>query len=383
MAPLVGLLAIVTVILVASRRPRLQPVFRWLPIPLWCYGLPMLARTAGWLPSDPLLYHGLIAWLLPVALGLLLAGLDLGALRRLGPGALQAMAFGMLGVIAGGPCVAVFLRAHLPPDAWAGIGTLAATWTGGSLNMLAVQAILDVPQEVFGPLVVVDTIVAYSWMTVLMAAKGLAPVWDRWVCRDQRRASAWETAAASASAPVFEWKSVGIAILSALALSASSRWLAGWLPVGVLVASANGWTILLVTTVALAASSHPAIRAIGRQGPAVGYPCLYLVLAALGAQASVRALLAMPIWLVVGIGMVGVHAAVLLAAGRVFRLPLGVLATASQANLGGVVSAPMVGAVYHRSLAPVGLLLALAGNAIGSYLGWATAWLSRLALGAP
>jgi uncharacterized membrane protein len=45
--------------------------------------------------------------------------------------------------------------------------------------------------------------------------------------------------------------------------------------------------------------------------------------------------------------------------------------------VGGVVSAPLVGAVYHQSLAPVGLLLALAGNAIGTYLGLASATLCR------
>jgi len=53
------------------------------------------------------------------------------------------------------------------------------------------------------------------------------------------------------------------------------------------------------------------------------------------------------------------------------------LATASQANIGGLVSAPLVGAVYHQSLAPVGLLLAMAGNALGTYAGMLAAWLSR------
>ena len=78
-----------------------------------------------------------------------------------------------------------------------------------------------------------------------------------------------------------------------------------------------------------------------------------------------------------GGGVALLHGAATLLTGRCFRITLGVLATASQANLGGVVSAPLVGAVYHQSLAPVGLLLAMAGNAVGTYLGWLAATLCR------
>ena len=76
-----------------------------------------------------------------------------------------------------------------------------------------------------------------------------------------------------------------------------------------------------------------------------------------------------------------VHGTTLLVAGRLFRIPLGILATASQANIGGLVSAPLVGAVYRRSLAPVGLLLAIDGNAAGTYLGLAAATFCQWVLG--
>jgi uncharacterized membrane protein len=101
------------------------------------------------------------------------------------------------------------------------------------------------------------------------------------------------------------------------------------------------------------------------------------VLAATGAQADLRALWSAPAWLLVGAGVALLHGLSLLLAGRMLRIPLGILATASQANLGGMVSAPLVGAVYHQSLAPVGLLLAMAGNALGTYIGWCAALLCR------
>jgi uncharacterized membrane protein len=125
----------------------------------------------------------------------------------------------------------------------------------------------------------------------------------------------------------------------------------------------------------------PAIRRAGTAGRAAGYPLLYLVLASAGAQASLEALWTTPLWVVLGIITAGVHGLALVAAGRLWRVPVGLLATASQANIGGVVSAPLVGAVYDRGLAAVGLLLALAGNAAGTYVGLAAAWLARLLIG--
>jgi uncharacterized membrane protein len=109
-------------------------------------------------------------------------------------------------------------------------------------------------------------------------------------------------------------------------------------------------------------------------------PCLYLVLAAMGAQASLEALRSAPVWVVFGFGVAAVHGAVMLLGGRLLRLPLSMLATASQANLGGVASTPLVGAVYDLRLAPVGLLLAIGCNAVGTYWGLCSAFLAKLLL---
>ena len=54
------------------------------------------------------------------------------------------------------------------------------------------------------------------------------------------------------------------------------------------------------------------------------------------------------------------------------------IATSSQANIGGVVSAPIIATVYKKSLAPVGLLMGVIGNIIGIYAGLFTAWLLSL-----
>jgi len=169
--------------------------------------------------------------------------------------------------------------------------------------------------------------------------------------------------------------------LVALGLWLAARLVAMHLPITRLISSSTGWTILLVTTLALGGSLMPVVRRLGEGGGMLGYPCLYLVLAATGAQANLEALTESPAWLLVGAWTVVVHAALLLLSGRIFRIPFGVLATASQANLGGVVSAPLVGAVYDQRLVPVGLLLAIVGNAVGTYLGLCAASVDKILLG--
>jgi uncharacterized membrane protein len=67
--------------------------------------------------------------------------------------------------------------------------------------------------------------------------------------------------------------------------------------------------------------------------------------------------------------MVGVHGLFMIVFGRLFRLPMFYLATASQACIGGPVSTPIVAGVYQPALIHVGVILALIGGAIGTYIG--------------
>ena len=50
----------------------------------------------------------------------------------------------------------------------------------------------------------------------------------------------------------------------------------------------------------------------------------------------------------------------------------------SQANVGGAASAPVVASAFHPALAPVGVLLAVLGYALGTYGGWLCGQLMRV-----
>ena len=386
------LVGLVVALITASRRRSFEPMFQRLPLPLWCYAVPMMFRTAGWIHPQKADLAWAMDGVMPIGLGMLLLGVDLRTLRTIGRQALGAMLAGSVGIVLGGPLLLRIFHPWLPAEAWKSIGTLAATWTGGSLNMVAMQTILDVPQETFAALIAVDTIVAYSWMACLIWCQGFNKPLNRWLrateANDTRSPAGMRCgstvesiheSADSNDADDFRlgWRPALELMVFAVAVAGIYRLLARPLPLGRLVASTTGWTVLLVSLVMLGLSGLPRIRRLSGLSTVVGYPCLYVVLASLGAQANLSALWSTPIWLVIGLSWLIVHAAILLLAGRIWRIPFGLLATASQANVGGVVSAPLVGAVFDRRLVPIGLALAMAGNAVGTFLGLAAASLGR------
>ena len=63
-----------------------------------------------------------------------------------------------------------------------------------------------------------------------------------------------------------------------------------------------------------------------------------------------------------------IHVIVLLSVGKIIKAPFFFTAVGSQANVGGAASAPIVASAFSPALAPVGVLLAVLGYALGTYM---------------
>ena len=70
----------------------------------------------------------------------------------------------------------------------------------------------------------------------------------------------------------------------------------------------------------------------------------------------------------VSIGLIWmlVHIVVLLLVAKLIKAPFFFVAVGSQANVGGAASAPIVASAFSPALAPVGVLLAVLGYAVGT-----------------
>jgi uncharacterized membrane protein len=120
----------------------------------------------------------------------------------------------------------------------------------------------------------------------------------------------------------------------------------------------------------------------GAGASTVGSVFLYLLVASIGAHANFNLIRDAPMLVALGAVWMLVHIIVLLVIGRLIRAPIFFIAVGSQANIGGAASAPIVASAFHPTLAPVGVLLAVAGYVLGTYAGLLCMALLKLVAGA-
>jgi len=374
------LLAVEALILYASQRKSLSKFFDIISPIFWIYFLPMLASTFGIIDSKaPILGH-ITKHILPGCLLLLLMTVDVPAIIKLGGRALAMFFIGSFGVLLGTVISFLLFKESVGNQFWGGFGALSASWTGGSANMIAVKEALTVPDAVFSPMVIVDTIVPYLWMGVLIAGVRWQTIFDVWNKSDQKiiedlhRRDMLKDAESSR----LNFGMMFVLLVIAFSGSVLSQAMAGLLPVVDNLFSTYAWTIVIVTIIGLALSFTPAKRFESFGASRLGSFLLYFVLTAIGAKAALTDMSSAAILISAGLLIILVHALILLAGARWLKAPLFLVVAASQANIGGVASAPVVAAVYEPGLASVGLLLAILGNIVGTYLGIACGQVCRL-----
>src|SRR5690606_21653166 len=100
--------------------------------------------------------------------------------------------------------------------------------------------------------------------------------------------------------------------------------------------------------------------------------------ATIGMHMDIGALLDEPWFFALGLIWISVHAGLMLLVAKLIRAPLFFMAVGSQANIGGAASAPIVAGAFHPALAPVGVLLAVFGYALGTYAAYLTGQMLRI-----
>jgi uncharacterized membrane protein len=357
---LVFLILVIGLVYWLSQKPILAKFFRYLTPVLWIYFLPMLATTFGLIPSDSPVYLWIRRHMLPAALILLLLSANLPTIARLGGKAIFTMLAGTLGIVIGGPIVVLIFKQSLPEQAWRGIAALSGSWIGGSHNLVAISESVQTPESLLGPIIVVDTVIGYGWMGVVIALSSLQDRFDRWARVDR--------SVVDERRPM---KFTDLTMMMTLAFGGGYACLElgqQLPPLGEVITS-FAWTVILVTTLGLLFSFTRVSRLQHTGATHLGNFFLFLLLASIGARADMKAVLQVPVFVLVGIIWIAIHATCLFIGGKLLKSPMFLIATASQANIGGPVTAPIVASVYQSSLAPVGLLMAVLGSILGIYAG--------------
>ena len=384
---ILGLLAAVLAFVFVTRdRPSWSRFYTFVPIILVAYLLPSLMVTFGLIDvTDSNLWPVAKDYFLPAALFLMTLSIDLKGVIGLGPKALIMFFTATIGIVIGGP-IALYIVAQFDPSivgegsgaAWRGLATLAGSWIGGGANQTAMLEIYQFDISQYSALIAVDIIVANIWMAFLLYGAGASTRMDGWLRSDSGAIDALRDKMANYTSSVERVASGNDYVLlfgTTFAAVGLCHLLAG--PLGAFFAGLNGddsvlasqffWVVLFATTFGLAASFTRARALEGVGASKFGTVFIFLLVAVIGTKMDVTQIAETPGYMAIGVIWMLIHTILLLAVAWLIRAPFFFVAVGSKANVGGAASAPVVASAFHPALAPVGVLLAVLGYAVGTY----------------
>lgn len=383
-----------------SQHPFWQRFYKYVPALLMCYLLPSLLNTFGIVSADISKVDEVAKYyLLPACLVLLTLSIDIKAIAGLGSKAIIMFLTGTVGVVIGGPIALLVVSAVWPeligvsgPDAvWRGMAALAGSWIGGGANMLAMKEIYEADGKIFTIMVTVDIVVANIWMAGLLYIAANHKAIDAKSGADTSgidklidKVEAFERK--NKRTP--ELKDYMLILAVGFGAAGFAHFAADWLVPffqtnypelkKFSLHSKLFWIIVLVTTIGLSLS-FTKVRQLEYAGASkVGSSFLYILVATIGLHMDITQIAEAPKYVVIGLIWMAIHVILLFAVGRMIKAPIFYLAVGSKANIGGAASAPVIASAFHPSLAPVGVLLAVLGYALGTYMAWLCGQLLRI-----
>lgn len=381
---LVFFAAFIGLIFLASKQRHLKPLFKFIPPIVWIYLLPVVGTSLDITPAKSSLYEWCSNILLPASLILLTLSTDIRSIARLGPLALVMLLSGTLGIVLGGPIALAIFQSQLDPETWKSLGALSGSWIGGGSNMIAIKEGVDCPEGLFSPVIIVDSVVGYGWMAIMIALGRQQDRVDQFnqanrqviIDLNQRLSDYQRAHSRPLTLPCFSM---------ILAVGFVGGWFCMWLgqrmPEIEPVMSHFTWGILIILIVGLFLSLTPVRKLESEGASAVAYGGLYLLVATMGAGGDLREVAKAPLLFAVGIVWMSIHVLVLAVMMRLCKAPMFLFATGSMGNVGGVISTPVVAGIYQRGLAPVGVLMGVVGNLVGTPAGlFCTYLMSKVAM---
>jgi uncharacterized membrane protein len=376
----------------SSKSPRWQKFYRFFPPLLVCYFAPALLNWPLGLISgeESQLYFMSSRYLLPASLILLCISIDFKGIINLGPKSIIMFLAATLGIVIGGP-IALLITSYILPDViqanpdqiWRGLSTVAGSWIGGGANQTAMKEIFEVPDDLFGTMIVVDVVVANIWMGFLLYGANITQRIDRWLKSDtsaiedlKKRVEDYRSSVEKIPTTTELFVMLGVGFGGVALAHWGSDVITPWmgkfsetLERFRLTSLMSGffWLIVISTTFGLGLSFTRARKLEGVGASRWGSIFIYILVATIGMKMNLGEVFQNLGLFAVGIIWMSIHVIILLVVAKLIKAPFFFVAVGSQANVGGAASAPVVASAFSPSLAPVGVLMAVLGYALGTY----------------
>ena len=243
-------------------------------------------------------------------------------------------------------------------------GLFTSTYIGGSVNYAALGEITGLSKDAsfFSAATATDNLFSAVFLGVI----AMLPGWNWLAKRFGHHDHGEEESIGSRVEPI-----------TAMSLTLAMATAISFVAIGDFITSLSGMpslryaviTILVVT----AATAFPNLMARLHGGFELGVGLAFVFFAAIAAGANLVAMIQIaPLLIVLVVILLSVHLAVLLGVGRLFRLTLPELVTASNAAVLGATTAPALAAAkgWHDLVTP-GVLVGVLGYALGTLIGTA------------
>lgn len=377
----IAVLIFLAAILVVAEKKTGWKFFKFIPAVVLLYLLTMVLCTVKlWdMESTKAAYGAMKNNVLYAMLVLMLLRCDIRKIVKLGPRMLGGFFSASVSIGIGFIVTYAIMHSSLGADAWKALGALCGSWMGGSGNMVAVQAALNIGEADMAYALVIDSIDYSIWVMFLLWAINFAPQFNKWTkastaTLDEVCARLEEEQADKdhhITFPGMLFLLGGSLLVSAVGqnIGAAVNGVAPWLDKAT-------WTVLFVTVVGLVCAVTPIGKIAG--AAEMSNVMLYVVIALLASRASLLELTDAPMWILSGFMILAIHGIILVVLAKIFKLDMFTCGVASLANIGGTASAPILAASYSGALVPVGVLMALMGYVIGTGGGLVVANIMRL-----
>ncbi|MEY2895212.1 MAG: hypothetical protein RIS42_931 [Bacteroidota bacterium] len=363
-------------------------LFSVIPPLLFCYFLPSLFVEYGIINIGNSDLNGTLAkTLLPFCIFYFTLGLPLAKLKSIGKKPIILFLVGAGGIIVGGPISLVISHSIFPTEfnaeSYKGMATIAGSWIGGTANQMALNAIFLPNSNELAKAVTVDVFFGETWLAILLF---LIPFQQRInhylkASFDHQDISGhWEDDLTLKQFTFLNLIQIlGLGLLITVLSTYLGKYTAELIKISFL--NQSFWTFLFCTLAGIGLGLSPIKKLYTAGGDVISTLFLYFIIASIGLKISLSHLFSTPLLLFTGFIWISIHGLAIFVVGKWIKAPYHYMAIASQANVGGIASTSVIATAINPILAPLGVILALLGYALGTYGGYLSAilmqWVSQ------
>jgi len=334
--------------------------------------------SVGFIPSasDPNIdvdvYDWVFAYFIPFAIPLLLFNVEIKRMIKETGNLLGPFLIGAFGVVLG--ALVAFYMVDLGEESYKIAGTFIGTYTGGSVNFMAVATALNfLESPLFPSVIAVDNVFTNLYIVLLFAMPGMAFLSRFYKIQSLAvEEDPIEIESTSSALGVMEQVCVCLLVSSLVLLVSSfvapylSQWIGTDIDLKILLI-----TLIIIVCVNVAPEFFRKFEKVAYD---LGMLMMYIFLAVIGAASDLKELIgSTPGVLLMASVILIVHLLVIMIGSRFFNVSLKEIMIASCANVAGPsVAAPMAITFGMKKAVTPAILISLMGYVIGTFLGIGT-----------